>query len=1675
MPRRSFSQRWRRSLARGWQQWRNSGHDGPIVALAFAGVDAAVTASKDGTVRLWDMWTNACVHTIDAHEEEIMCMALTHDGVPVNGGHGSDRLGHGDGNAVAPGSSAEASFSSSCDGQGVLLFTGGGDKVARCWDLTAALTAKRSKWDTGGGNFPQQPKFECEPHVLSVRAVQSRGHQLFTASDDRTLRMYDLRDVRGEGKQLKYRVRFAGHDSPVVAMALHGGMLVSGAGDCKVLLWNTESAAQAAGSLNPADDGYRAHEAKAKYVLKAHDLVLTCLLVDDDFLVSGAMDGRVLQWAVPNMDAPSSELTIDEPLAAAGVHHVAPVRGHSALATMTARSSKLAKAHDVSITALALNPYGHQTVLDLHGNGKPAEANDMRLVISGSADHTLRLWRFQNGSARLINTFGGPLDTENDGHRHWITCIVATPSLIFSGSEDGTVMSWSQSTYNAVHVFTGHSQGVSQMILGPRGFPRRLYSASKNGSVRVWSLRTGWAKDSLESSSASWVQLVNSGTKTVSELAQLLSYPLDLRVNWPGSKLMKLGLSAVGWASVLTDPLEWLPGLLEIFGVKVTEALRDAEGKELVDAEQMARFTMSLIVVVLLFVLIGLNRRYVIFWRMQHPSGETLRGLRWFVAQAIWYFCFLASSVLFLPILDAMVTVLLDPELGRRAEPASGKLTPQQRVTALAGTAWWGNDLGDVALYSVFAGTCVVLVAYVLLVLRLNLVDNDVDLLDVNSLLSGKHDLSLRATEPEQLFSRRSVSFQGCFFGLATVYSLIGTLFEEDHPQLCAASWAALCVAMVWYTILHPPFHRQLLNRLFVGALIGIFLTNVTALLVWTYDLGDGLDCEEYGNLGYSRVSSVCRLVESVPAEILLLMILAVSVSTSVFAGFAIYSFLRPRVAAVQRQFLRRTNRSMAELVDEHEAMLLRRSERSKSTFSKTGGDDDSSELIGDNNTEPEEEFWRKKWQLTRGEWRQMLSLAACRFVRAKETAVGRILNNTRVFNASLLGIVQQGGIDILLNVLRERPSEKLKPLHRRAISSLGNLAISVSDELIEFHAYTIPKGATWEEVGKHADPSAKEGVLEEVIETNPDLADLYARGNRPPRGKSVVLRRGIAWIVRHKKGLPVIFSHVRRTDDLQAQVWAFNTLLNLVSTPDMRLAVVNAGGMRILVNFIRTGAEQIIPHVRRLFPERKFPFYDETVPADSDDDKEPRTAGGVTPGKLPWKPLPQGQYHWQSVGFACRILSKLALTNPLDRKLKRRIIYENCVPAVIALAGFPQPRSPAASAQFASELGLAPQLVARYAFWSGKALGVVTNLSDHVIGEERTVLSREMARLGALEVMVQHMRDDGLRYTADGLEAMVLCEDLCSTLVDNFGLVERICDLLEGDQASEHVTSLLWTLGNILEHRSADEWDIDRGAVLAAVQGADSLARQRHDSTAAEDGADSGASHIVLDDRVIVGGRWRAQVRYVGRVEHAAGEMFGVEMERGSELPGSENDGSVGGVRYFTSQKSTGRFVRPQDVEKYSVHSAADRVVHLLGHRAPTHRRKLRDGVRQQGLAVISDDEEDEASQMHPPASDTHSTLQRSRTHDGSAAAVPAPQAGAPPRSVESWTPGQPAVQPPTSSALVTPQRRSRRVRGIQAAGSGLTQRRRKRRGPSPSAEAAAAGITPSRRRTSLRRQHSA
>ncbi|KAL2116114.1 hypothetical protein VTJ04DRAFT_10369 [Mycothermus thermophilus] len=234
--------------------------------------------------------------------------------------------------------------------------------------------------------------------------------------------------------------------------------------------------------------------------------VITCLQFDDDKIVTGSDDTLIHVY-----DTKTGKLRTKLEGHEGGVWAL-QYEGNTLVSGSTDRTVRV---WDIAKGLCTHTFYGHtstvrclQIVMPVDTgkvqDGKPVMMPPKPLIITGSRDSQLRVWRLpEAGSRRYIQT-GPPASDDQcpyfirilSGHTHSVRAISAYGDTLVSGSYDSSVRVWRISTGEQLHVLNGHVQKVYSVVLDHKR--NRCISGSMDSMVKIWDLATGACLYTLE-------------------------------------------------------------------------------------------------------------------------------------------------------------------------------------------------------------------------------------------------------------------------------------------------------------------------------------------------------------------------------------------------------------------------------------------------------------------------------------------------------------------------------------------------------------------------------------------------------------------------------------------------------------------------------------------------------------------------------------------------------------------------------------------------------------------------------------------------------------------------------------------------------------------------------------------------------------------------------------------------------------------------------------------------------------------------------------------------------------------------------------------------------------------------------------------------------------------------
>ena len=250
------------------------------------------------------------------------------------------------------------------------------------------------------------------------------------------------------------------------------------------------------GKVKPAHVAFAAHPRH----------VITCLQFDEDKIITGSDDTFIHVY-----DTKTGKLR-NKLIGHEGGVWALQYEGNILVSGSTDRSVRV---WDIERGICQQVFYGHTSTVrclqiltptqtGTSSDGRPIMQPEKPLIITGSRDSQLRVWRLPEvGSKRYIQNALPSQEFECpyfiralSGHTHSVRAISAHGDTLVSGSYDSFVRVWRISTGECLHVLHGHSQKVYSVVLDHER--NRCISGSMDSLVKIWDLTTGACLYTLE-------------------------------------------------------------------------------------------------------------------------------------------------------------------------------------------------------------------------------------------------------------------------------------------------------------------------------------------------------------------------------------------------------------------------------------------------------------------------------------------------------------------------------------------------------------------------------------------------------------------------------------------------------------------------------------------------------------------------------------------------------------------------------------------------------------------------------------------------------------------------------------------------------------------------------------------------------------------------------------------------------------------------------------------------------------------------------------------------------------------------------------------------------------------------------------------------------------------------
>ncbi|KAJ4414860.1 hypothetical protein N0V85_002971 [Neurospora sp. IMI 360204] len=216
--------------------------------------DVLVSGGCDRDVRVWDLTTGVCMHTLRGHTSTVRCLKMSDANTAISGSRDTTLRVWDIRNGVCRNVLVGHQASVRClEIHGDIVVSGSYDTTAKVWSISEGRCLHT-----------------LQGHYSQIYAIAFDGYRVATGSLDTSVRIWNA--ATGECQAV-----LQGHTSLVGQLQMRGGTLVTGGSDGSVRVWSLER-------FCPI------------HRLAAHDNSVTSLQFDDTRIVSGGSDGRVKVW-----------------------------------------------------------------------------------------------------------------------------------------------------------------------------------------------------------------------------------------------------------------------------------------------------------------------------------------------------------------------------------------------------------------------------------------------------------------------------------------------------------------------------------------------------------------------------------------------------------------------------------------------------------------------------------------------------------------------------------------------------------------------------------------------------------------------------------------------------------------------------------------------------------------------------------------------------------------------------------------------------------------------------------------------------------------------------------------------------------------------------------------------------------------------------------------------------------------------------------------------------------------------------------------------------------------------------------------------------------------------------------------------------------------------------------
>jgi len=449
------------------------GHLAPINDVVISRNQAiAITASADATIGIWEFSTGTCLRRIKGHESFVNTVDISSDG------------------EILASASADQTVKLWCVSTGKLMRTLSGHlnyvqyaMFVNKLDLVVSSDADSVRlWNFKTGKLIHRIKFDMD----SIGCIaQTLDENLLLIANQRLLHLWQVQPI-------EHIKSFDTCRDPIHAVTFtpDGKHILTASSDNSVYNWRLKDWSlvrsfrahsntildiavtpdNTVGVTASADKTLKSWDLTANHIKESprgqHRDSITKVATFGDQAISASWDctlkmwnlgtGRVVRTLDQHIDRVTGVCLLDNPRFAVSC---------SADETLIIWDLKTGKAKNTF--------YGHKDYVR-----SVIVLKRQKQIISASGDQTLRVWDITSGNTIAVLRC----------HTDAVLDVAATPDerTVISASMDSTLKAWNLETGDLVKTMAGHQGRVSDVVITPDG--RYAVSGSNDGTLRVWSL-----------------------------------------------------------------------------------------------------------------------------------------------------------------------------------------------------------------------------------------------------------------------------------------------------------------------------------------------------------------------------------------------------------------------------------------------------------------------------------------------------------------------------------------------------------------------------------------------------------------------------------------------------------------------------------------------------------------------------------------------------------------------------------------------------------------------------------------------------------------------------------------------------------------------------------------------------------------------------------------------------------------------------------------------------------------------------------------------------------------------------------------------------------------------------------------------------------------------------------